>query len=192
MSKRPTLSRITNRHFNFDMSSERQISALVPRNTYLLNGLLVFTSMITAATLGYDSSMMNGLNILPVYTKYFTLTTATNSTNTAAIYIGHVIAAFSVGYITDRWGRINALFWSAASAIIGVALQAGAVHISMFIIGRIIIGLGTGMAACAGPTYLSETTSYRFRAIALGMFFDFFFVGKRSHKTFWIHLDSAH
>jgi MFS family permease len=134
--------------------------------------------MITAATLGYDSSMMNGLNILTVYTDYFKLTTATNSTNTAAIYIGHVIAAFVVGSITDRWGRINTLFWSAASAIVGVALQTGAVNIAMFIVGRIIIGFGTGMAACAGPTYLSEATGYRFRAIALGMFFDFFFVGK--------------
>lgn len=82
-----------------------------------------------------------------------------------------------MGIFADRWGRKNALLWAAILTIIGVILQSAAVHIAMFIVGRIIIGLGTGMAACAGPAYLAETTAYKFRAIALGAFFDFFFVG---------------
>lgn len=39
---------------------------------------------------------------------------------------------------------------------VGAALQAGAVHLSMMIIGRIIAGLGTSLVATAVPLYISE------------------------------------
>src|SRR4051812_16560242 len=39
--------------------------------------LLVLCSCITSTTLGYDASMMNGLNMLPSYTDYFHLNMAT-------------------------------------------------------------------------------------------------------------------
>ncbi|KAK9426121.1 putative Lactose permease [Seiridium unicorne] len=149
----------------------------VTRNTPLLNGLLVLASTIMASTLGYDSSMMNGLNILSSYKDYFHLTTATNGLLTASIYIGHIIASLMVGALCDRWGRKPVLYFSGYITLVGVALQTGAVHISMFLIGRIIVGFGTGLSGSAGPSYLAETTSYKFRPYALGSFFDCFFVG---------------
>lgn len=96
-----------------------------------------------------------------------------------------MLSAFVVGPAADRWGRKPALFVGAILTIVGVILQSAAVHIAMFVIGRIIIGLGTGVSACAGPTYLAETTAYKFRGIALGLFFDFFFVGKQLTFVHW-------
>jgi MFS family permease len=78
----------------------------------------------------------------------------------------------------DRWGRKPILYVSGFITLLGIALQTGAVHIAMFLIGRIIIGFGTGLSGSAGPAYLAETTSYKFRPYALGAFFDCFFVGK--------------
>ena len=46
---------------------------------------------------------------------------------------------------------------------IGAALQAGAVHLAMMIIGRVIAGIGTGIVSCSVPLYLTEVAPARFR-----------------------------
>ncbi|KAL5330311.1 hypothetical protein ACEPPN_003837 [Leptodophora sp. 'Broadleaf-Isolate-01'] len=61
---------------------------MVPRSSNVISILLVGASSITAATLGFDGSMMNGLNILPSYTDYFELNTTTKALNTASVYLG--------------------------------------------------------------------------------------------------------
>jgi MFS family permease len=39
---------------------------------------------------------------------------------------------------------------------VGAALQAGAVHLAMMVVGRIIAGLGTSLVATSVPLYLAE------------------------------------
>ena len=39
---------------------------------------------------------------------------------------------------------------------VGAAIQTGAVHLAMMVVGRIIAGLGTGIVSTAVPLYLSE------------------------------------
>jgi len=133
--------------------------------------------MITSITLGYDGSMMNALNILPSYTDYFSLDTATLALNTASVWVGGCISGFFAGQLTDWVGRRPALLWAALLTIVGVILQSAAQNIAMFIAGRIIIGIGTGVSAVAAPTYLSETTPIEWRAFSLGIFYDFWYVG---------------
>ncbi|KAJ9614905.1 hypothetical protein H2204_014304 [Knufia peltigerae] len=119
-------------------------------------------------TLGFDGSMMNGLNILPSYTDYFTLTTATLSLNTASVWLGSVIAGLFFGKVPDWVGRKWALFFGAVLTIIGVIIQAAAQNIAMFVVARIIVGFGTGASAIAGPSYVAETLPVKYRALGLG------------------------
>lgn len=58
-----------------------------PTSSKLVALLLLFSSCLSSATLGYDGSMMSALNILPSYTDYFHLTPATLALNTATVYI---------------------------------------------------------------------------------------------------------
>ncbi|KAJ9142977.1 MFS sugar transporter-like protein [Pleurostoma richardsiae] len=155
----------------------RYVSSLVPRSPIVLTALIIGASAITSTTLGYDGSMTNGLNILPQYNDYFHLETATRSLLTSAIWIGGALSTPFGGYISDRWGRKHGMFWAAIISLVGVILQTAAQNIAMFVIGRMVIGFGTTMSKVATPTYVSETTPMRWRAFALGIFYDFWYVG---------------
>jgi len=96
--------------------------------------------------------MMNGLNILPSYTDYFGLNTATTSLATAALWIGGAIAGLTYGKVTDALGRRYALFWAAIMTLASVILQTTAQDISMFVIARILVGYGTSASTLTGPT----------------------------------------
>ncbi|OCL11101.1 MFS sugar transporter-like protein [Glonium stellatum] len=154
-----------------------RIPVWVPNSSYVISILLVFCSCITSTTFGYDGSMINGLNILPSYTDYFHLNPATTGLNTASIWIGGCIAGLTYGKVTDIIGRRPALLWAAVVTLIAVVLQTAAQNIAMFVIARILIGLGTSASGLCGPTYLAETLPFRWRAWGLGFLNDFYYVG---------------
>lgn len=108
--------------------------------------------------------MLNGLNILPSYINYFDLNDATTGLQTASVFIGGTLAGLFWGKATDYLGRRPALFWAGMLTILAVILQAAAQNIAMFVIARVLIGLGTSMAAMSGPAYLAETLPLHWRA----------------------------
>ncbi|PVH78156.1 MFS sugar transporter-like protein [Cadophora sp. DSE1049] len=138
---------------------------------------LVLCSCITSTTLGYDASMMNGLNMLPSYTSYFHLNTATMSLATSSLWIGGALAGLSYGQVTDAIGRRNSLFWAAVMTLISVAIQSGAENTATFVIGRVLVGYGTSASTLTGPTYLAETLPYHWRAWGVGLLNDCYYVG---------------
>lgn len=150
----------------------------VPRSSARLTALLIVCACVTAATTGYDGSMMNGLNILPSFADYFHITTATLSLSTSAIYIGSVLAGLTFPKIADHMGRRAAMFWAALLTTVFVVVQAAAVNIAMFTVARIFIGYGNAASSIAAPTYLAETLPYKQRAWGLGLVCDFYYVGK--------------
>lgn len=160
-----------------DVPPRRYVSRLVPHNSNTVTLLLMGTATVQAVTMGYDASMMNGLNILPSYTDYFHLDTTSLSLNTASIWIGAMVAGFFAGYLSDWLGRKPVLFWGAIITIIGVVIQTASQNIGMFIAGRIIIGLGSGISGVAAPTYMAETAPVQWRAWMLALYFDLWFVG---------------
>ncbi|RMY47696.1 hypothetical protein D0865_08519 [Hortaea werneckii] len=96
----------------------------------IIAGLLVFCSIITSTTFGYDG---NGLNILPEYTDYFHLTSATTGLQTSAVFIGGCIAGLCWGNVVDYAGRRQSLFWAAIITISAVILQTAAQNVAMFV-----------------------------------------------------------
>lgn len=160
------------------MKYDRQyVSRLVPRNSNTITVLLVMTTAVQAVTLGYDASMMNGLNILPSYTEYFSLNTANLALMTASIWVGTMIANVFAGQLSDWMGRKQGMLVGAVATAIGVIIQTAAQNIAMFITGRIIIGVGAGISAVAAPIYLAETASTKWRATLLALFYDLWLVG---------------
>ena len=47
--------------------------------------------------------------------------------------------------MTDYFGRRVCMFWFCLISLIGTLLQSAAQNIAMFVIGRIILGFGTGI-----------------------------------------------
>lgn len=128
----------------------------------------------TDKTGGYDGSMMNGLNILPSYTDYFSLTAATTGLNTASLFIGGALAPLCAGIMCDRLGRRPAIFWGSVITLVGVLLQTAAQNMAMFVVARIILGFGSVLSGIAGGVYLSETFPSQWRAWGVGMLNDFY------------------
>lgn len=83
----------------------------------------------------------------------------------AAALIGGVGQA----YISNKWGRKYATGVAAILLMVGNALQAGAVHIAMFLIGRYITGFGAGIVISNTPVYLSEISPAHSRGLLVGL-----------------------
>lgn len=134
--------------------------------------------MLTALqTGGYDGSMLNGLNILPSYTDYFNLNSATTGLNTASVFIGGFLGPLVSGVMADKLGRRPTIFWGSLITIIGIILQTAAQDIAMFVVARIILGFGAAVSGIAAGVYLSETFASRWRAWGVGLLNDFYYVG---------------
>lgn len=118
--------------------------------------------------------MLNGLNILPSYTNYFTLNPATTGLNTASVFIGGFLGPIFSGVISDRVGRRPAIFWGSLITLLGILLQTAAQNIAMFVVARIILGFGGQVSGIAGAVYLSETFASRWRAWGVGMLNNFY------------------
>ncbi|KAI1385596.1 putative hexose carrier protein [Hypoxylon trugodes] len=153
------------------------LPAWVPESTVALAFLLMFCSTVQSATGGYDGSMLNGLNILPSYTDYFELTPATTGLNTASVFIGSTFGNLAAGILTDRLGRRPAIFWASVVTLIGIIIQTAAQNIAMFVVGRIILGLGNAVSGVSSGVYLSEAFPNRWRAWGVGLLNDFYYIG---------------
>ncbi|CCT75546.1 related to hexose transporter protein [Fusarium fujikuroi IMI 58289] len=160
------------------MTFERKhVSRLVPTDHKILMPLLLAVTIVNSATLGYDSSVMNGLLILPSYSEYFHLTTATEGLNNAANWMGSIFGAFLMGPIPDHFGRRRAIYIASIVTTIGIILQAAAQNIPMFVVARFLVGVGSAISNGAAPTLLGELLPPRRRARVLGLFFSCFYVG---------------
>ncbi|KAF2098320.1 putative hexose carrier protein [Rhizodiscina lignyota] len=153
------------------------LPAWVPESTIITAYLLLFCSVVQSTTGGYDGSMLNGLNILPVYTDYFKLNAATTGLNTGSVFIGGFFGPIFSGVIADRLGRRPAILWGCIVTIVGIILQTAAQDIAMFVVARIILGFGSQVSGIAAAVYLSETFPSRWRAWGVGLLNDFYYVG---------------
>lgn len=53
--------------------------------------------------------------------------------------------AFSAGQLADKFGRLQAVMSGALLFVIGAAVQGSASHLSMFLVGRSLCGIGQGL-----------------------------------------------
>ncbi|VUC20757.1 unnamed protein product [Clonostachys rosea] len=153
------------------------VGPLQPKSSKISIVLLVTACCVFATTIGYDSGLINGINIMPQYTSWFKLTTVTKSLNTSASYIGWFIAAFLMGPIVNSIGRKGGILVSVLLKLIGIAVMTAATSVPMFVVGRIILGWAKGTAAIAGSTWLAETLPAHVRGIGLSLTFSVFYVG---------------
>ncbi|KAJ7524387.1 hypothetical protein O6H91_17G003100 [Diphasiastrum complanatum] len=92
------------------------------------------------------------------------------TTFTSSLYISALIASFGASFVTRRYGRRPSILFGGLSFLVGAALNAAAVNLSMLILGRILLGVGVGFGNQAVPLYLSEMAPAKFRG-ALNIMF---------------------
>lgn len=143
----------------------------------MTTALVVSVCIADSVTIAYDGSVMGSVNVMSSYSAYFSLDTATIAVNSTAVYLGAILIAPIAGMIVDRRGRKEGIAVSCVLNIIGAAISGAAQNIAMFIAGRMIIGLGMGLAQTAASSYVSETTAPKVRPLALGLYFSCWAIG---------------
>ncbi|WVZ85907.1 hypothetical protein U9M48_032765 [Paspalum notatum var. saurae] len=82
---------------------------------------------------------------------------------TSSMYIAGMLASLVASSVTKRVGRKAVMLIGGVMFLAGSIINAGAVNITMLIIGRILLGFGVGFTAQAAPLYLAETSPTRRR-----------------------------
>lgn len=63
----------------------------------------------------------------------------------SSILIPAAISSFFAGFVADRFGRSKGISIGVFIFGVGAALEAAAVHLAMFIVGRVVEGVGEGL-----------------------------------------------
>ncbi|KAL6653990.1 hypothetical protein ACP70R_007455 [Stipagrostis hirtigluma subsp. patula] len=83
---------------------------------------------------------------------------------TSSLYVsGLLTAVLLASWVTARHGRRPSMVLGGVAYLAGAAVSGGAVHVSMAILGRALLGVGLGFANQAVPLYLSEMAPARYR-----------------------------
>ncbi|KAH7171003.1 general substrate transporter [Dactylonectria macrodidyma] len=119
---------------------------------------------------GFDSSVFNALQGSNNWLTWFNLDIEKDSYTIGLINtcytIGAIVSGFFIGgpiadYLGRRWGMGIGCFVTVVAAIIQAIAPKG--KLSVFIVGRVLIGIGQGTALTAGPVYINEVVPAQIR-----------------------------
>jgi SP family sugar:H+ symporter-like MFS transporter len=122
---------------------------------------IVAVATIGGFMFGYDSGVINGTQ--KGLEAAFNLTEFGTGLNVAAILLGCAFGAFAAGRLADVWGRRTVMIISALLFIVSAIGTGAAPTSTIFVIFRLIGGLGVGAASVLCPVYISEVTPANIR-----------------------------
>ncbi|RAO66843.1 uncharacterized protein BHQ10_002855 [Talaromyces amestolkiae] len=67
-----------------------------------------------------------------------------------------MVGALFAAILSDRYGRLRAMFYGGAVIIVGMIIAATATTTSQFVVGRAIVGVGTAFMSVSAPSYCLE------------------------------------
>ena len=117
---------------------------------------IVAVATIGGFMFGYDSGVINGTQ--KGLEAAFALGKLGIGVNVGAILLGSAIGAFGAGRLADAIGRRRVMMLAAVLFLISALLAGAASGSALFIVARIIGGLGVGAASVISPVYISEVT----------------------------------
>lgn len=137
---------------------------------------------------GYDASVFNACQNSKHWVAYFDTPTGNTLGLVNSTYnIGAILAGFFLGGpIADRLGRRYGMGIGCLLTVIATFIQCFAPRgkLGVFIAGRVIIGLGQGIALTSGPIYIGELAPAEIRGKIMGFWQLFYSVG--SFLAYWI------
>ncbi|PHU22774.1 Sugar transport protein 13 [Capsicum chinense] len=82
---------------------------------------------------------------------------------TSSLYVAGLFSSFFASSVTRAFGRKASILLGGANFLAGAALGGAASNIYMLILGRVLLGVGVGLANQAAPLYLSEMAPTKYR-----------------------------
>lgn len=150
-------------------------------------GVLLLLNVLSAVALiyeGYNQGVYGSISGTPGFITMSDIGSDGVVTQTtkqgglaAAYYFGAMFGAFIGGWLGDKLGRKKAAFMGAILSLAGSALQCGSVNSDMFIVARVISGLGIGFINNIILSWVSELTEAHDRGSTFSLVFVSNFLG---------------
>ena len=117
---------------------------------------------------GYDTGVISGALIF-IRTQ-FGLSTIQQELVVSVVLVGAAVGALSGGRLADVFGRRFMLVITALIFVIGAIVCAAAPSLTVLVIGRLVVGLGIGLATSTVPIYISEVSPPQTRGWQVSLF----------------------
>ncbi|EXJ63253.1 uncharacterized protein A1O5_11574 [Cladophialophora psammophila CBS 110553] len=132
--------------------------APVKPHTTWINILTVLAASTASFTFGYSNNAIAGTIAQSSFVEYFLAKDSTSRVGgmLGAFFGGGFMGSIIQSPVSSRFGRRPCNMAAAVIVMIAAALQAGSVHISMFLVARVLNGIGAGMIIANTPVYMSE------------------------------------
>lgn len=148
-------------------------------NLLYLYLMLFPTCMGIELTSGFDSQMINALQIVPSWKKYFGEPEGALKGIIAAAYsLGAILSLPFIPKINDKFGRRWSIFGGSAVMVIGALIQGFSVHVGMYIVARMILGFGIPTCIVSGSSLIGELAYPKERPVMTSLFNVAYFVGQ--------------
>jgi sugar porter (SP) family MFS transporter len=136
-----------------------------------MNGRIFFWSLTSALAgflFGFDTVVISGAE--KTIQALWGLSPGLHGIAMASALYGTVVGSLLGGWPADRFGRKATLLWIGVLYFLGAVGSALAPNVAIFIVARVIGGLGIGISTVVAPMYISEIAPPRHRGRLAGMF----------------------
>jgi sugar porter (SP) family MFS transporter len=136
-----------------------------------MNGRIFFWSLTSALAgflFGFDTVVISGAE--KTIQALWGLSPGLHGIAMASALYGTVVGSLLGGWPADRFGRKTTLLWIGVLYFLGAVGSALAPNVAIFIVARVIGGLGIGISTVVAPMYISEIAPPQHRGRLAGMF----------------------
>jgi len=136
-----------------------------------MNGRIFFWSLTSALAgflFGFDTVVISGAE--KTIQSLWGLSPGLHGIAMASALYGTVVGSLLGGWPADRFGRKATLLWIGVLYFVGAVVSGLASSVGIFIVARVIGGLGIGISTVVAPMYISEIAPPKYRGRLAGMF----------------------
>jgi SP family arabinose:H+ symporter-like MFS transporter len=136
-----------------------------------MNGRIFFwslTSSLAGFLFGFDTVVISGAE--KTIQSIWQLSPGLHGIAMASALYGTVVGSLLGGWPADRFGRKATLLWIGVLYFVGAVGSGLATNVVIFILARVIGGLGIGISTVVAPMYISEIAPAKHRGQLAGMF----------------------
>ncbi len=126
------------------------------------------TSALAGFLFGFDTVVISGAE--KTIQTLWGLSPGLHGIAMASALYGTVVGALLGGWPSDRFGRKATLLWIGILYFVGAVASGLATNVGLFIVARVIGGLGIGISTVVAPMYISEIAPPKYRGRLAGMF----------------------
>lgn len=129
--------------------------------------LICFVATLGGLLFGYDTAVIAGA-VGPLK-QYFGLTASQQGLTVSSALLGCMIGVFVAGFMNDLFGRKKVLVGCAILFLVSAIGTALPQNVWVFVIYRLIGGIGVGAASMTSPLYIAEVSPARIRGLMVSL-----------------------